>query len=85
MKPCPLTNDAQKRIAATELTAGMAQEFPRGVAQPALRALASAGYRRLEDLVGVSERDLAQLHGIGPKALQAIREALQQKWKSLAK
>lgn len=85
MKPCPLTTDVKKRAAAVELTAGMEQHFPRGVAQPALRALARAGYRRLDDLAGVRESDLAKLHGIGPKALRALREALDKKGKSFAR
>jgi len=50
--------------------------FPRGVAAPARRALASAGYHRLEDLNGASEAKLAKLHGMGPNALTALGEAL---------
>lgn len=52
------------------------EAFPSGVAAPARRALASAGYHRLEDLNGASEKELAKLHGMGPKALTALREAL---------
>ena len=51
-------------------------DFPRGLAQPALRALASGGYTRLDQLTRVSERQLAQLHGMGPNALGKLREAL---------
>ncbi|MBW3629552.1 MAG: DNA-binding protein [Gemmatimonadetes bacterium] len=39
-------------------------------------ALAAAGYERLEQFVAVTEADLLQLHGIGPKAVATIREAL---------
>ncbi|HSJ54699.1 MAG TPA: helix-hairpin-helix domain-containing protein [Anaerolineae bacterium] len=50
--------------------------LPPGLARPAQRALAAAGYRRLEQLAEVSEAELKQLHGIGPKALEQLRQAL---------
>lgn len=50
-------------------------EFPK-IGQPALRALAGAGIMRLEQLTGYSESEIRQLHGIGPKALKMLREAL---------
>lgn len=52
-------------------------DFPVGLAQPARRALAAAGYSRLEQLTQVSEAELKQLHGMGPKALEQLRTALQ--------
>jgi uncharacterized protein YdhG (YjbR/CyaY superfamily) len=51
--------------------------FPK-LAQPALRALATAGYNHLEQLAGVQESALKKLHGIGPNALVALRAALSQ-------
>jgi hypothetical protein len=50
--------------------------FPSGIGAPATRALANAGYTRLEELAGVPARELAALHGMGPKALGVLREAL---------
>ncbi len=47
-----------------------------GLSQPAQRALKAAGYTRLEQLAGVSEADLLALHGVGPKAIAALRQAL---------
>lgn len=49
--------------------------FPK-LAQPALRALAGAGYDHLEQLDGIPEASLAGLHGIGPNALAKLREAM---------
>jgi hypothetical protein len=43
---------------------------------PARRALANAGYTRLEQLVTLSRRELGALHGIGPTAVTALRAAL---------
>jgi hypothetical protein len=53
-----------------------AGDLPAGLSQPAQRALAGAGYRRLEQLTDVRESELRQLHGIGPKALDLLRRAL---------
>ena len=52
-------------------------DFPPGLGQPALRALRGAGYTRLEQLAAVTESDLGELHGMGPKALGILRAALQ--------
>jgi hypothetical protein len=54
------------------------------LAKPAQRALAGAGYVRLEQLTRVSEAQLLQLHGMGPKALEQIRRALAAKGQSFA-
>jgi deazaflavin-dependent oxidoreductase (nitroreductase family) len=51
-------------------------DFPAGLSQPALRALDSAGYTRLEQLVQVTESDLHKLHGMGPKGINLLRSAL---------
>lgn len=53
--------------------------FPKGVAQPALRALVGAGYKTLDDLTKVKEADLAKLHGMGPKAIGLIKAALKKR------
>ena len=50
--------------------------WPSGVSQPAIRALNAAGYFRLEELSGASESTLLTLHGMGPKAIRVIKEAL---------
>jgi uncharacterized protein YdhG (YjbR/CyaY superfamily) len=52
--------------------------FPK-IGAPATRALEAAGYTRLEQLTKVSEAELGQLHGMGPKALGILREALKEK------
>lgn len=58
--------------------------WPTGLAKPAQRALAGAGYVRLEQLSRVSEKELLQLHGMGPKALRLLRDALAEKGWSFA-
>jgi dihydrofolate reductase len=51
-------------------------DLPADLAGPARRALAAAGYTRLEQLTQVSEAELGRLHGMGPKALEQLRRAL---------
>lgn len=51
-------------------------DLPLGLAKPALRALEGAGYIQLEQFTKVSESEILQLHGMGPKALEQIRRAL---------
>lgn len=59
-------------------------DLPIELANPARRALVGAGYRRLEQLTDVSEAEVKQLHGIGPKALDQLRRALGAKGLSFA-
>ena len=46
------------------------------IGAPATRALAGAGYTTLRQLAGVPRSELAELHGMGPKALRIIEAAL---------
>jgi len=46
------------------------------IGAPATRALNSAGYGSLSALAGVPRSVLAGLHGVGPKALRVIEQAL---------
>jgi CubicO group peptidase (beta-lactamase class C family) len=58
--------------------------LPTGLSQPARRALAAAGYTRLEQLTEVSEAEVMKLHGMGPKALERLRSALAAKGRGFA-
>jgi hypothetical protein len=51
-------------------------DLPTGIGKPARRALAGAGYVRLEQFTKLHEADVLRLHGMGPKALGIIRSAL---------
>ena len=52
------------------------QNLPSGLSKPAQRALANAGYTSLERLSQISEAELRRLHGMGPKAIEQLRQAL---------
>jgi hypothetical protein len=49
------------------------------LAAPAQRALAGAGITCLEDLSKWREADIAHLHGIGPNALNTLKQAMMEK------
>ena len=51
--------------------------FPKGISGPALRALNGAGVRSLRDLTRWTEAELGRLHGMGPKALGALKVAME--------
>lgn len=59
-------------------------DFPAKLAKPAQRALAGAGYVRLEQLTTITEIELLKLHGMGPKAIRQLRQALADKGLSFA-
>ena len=46
------------------------------ISQPAHRALANAGILSLQQLSGWTEKQLLQLHGLGPSAIPVIKAAL---------
>ena len=50
--------------------------FPK-IGAPATRALEAAGYTNMKQLTKVTEAELGQLHGMGPKALRILQETLQ--------
>jgi len=57
--------------------------FPKGIPAPATRALNGAGYTDLRQLAGVPAAELKRLHGMGPKALRLLQEALEEQGLSL--
>jgi hypothetical protein len=59
-------------------------DLPDGLAAPARRALAQAGYTRIDQFTELTEAEVRQLHGMGPKAMQQIRLALAAKGRSFS-
>ena len=53
------------------------EDLPRNIGAPATRALSAAGYTELRQLASVPVAELRKLHGVGPKALRLLQEALQ--------
>lgn len=68
----------------SESPAGSATDFPDRLSNPAKSALAHAGYTHLEQLAQVSAKEIGGLHGMGPKGVGMLREALAKQGLSFA-
>ncbi len=53
-------------------------DFPK-IGSPATRALEHEGYTQLKQLTKLSEAELSQMHGVGPKAVRILKEAMKAK------
>ncbi|KIH99570.1 hypothetical protein LP52_06760 [Streptomonospora alba] len=51
-------------------------EFPSSIGKVARRELAVHGLTRYAQLADRSERELLDIHGVGPKAIRILREEL---------
>lgn len=54
-------------------------DFPQKLGAPALRALANAKIKGLSQLGRYTEKEIADLHGMGPKGMVMLKEALKKK------
>ncbi len=61
-----------------ELADQPADNLPK-LSQPARRALAAVGVTQLEHLTSHTEREIKNLHGMGPSGMKQLHEALKQK------
>ena len=51
-------------------------DLPDGLSNPARRALATIGITQLDQITAHREKDILNLHGMGPKGIRILREAL---------
>ncbi|WP_413452603.1 helix-hairpin-helix domain-containing protein [Georgenia phoenicis] len=58
-------------------------DLPR-IGRPATNALLERGVTSLEQVAAMSERELLALHGVGPRAVRLLREALAARGRDLA-
>jgi len=82
LSQCELLASPRRRADALRRTVSIQPNFPPGLAQPGLRALAAAGLTRLADLAKVRETDLMKFHGMSPKAMAVLRTGLKERGKS---
>lgn len=64
------------RLASDAQTSLIKDQFPPGIAQPALRALYAAGVQSLDELNRMTKSQLSSLHGMGPSAVRRLEAAL---------
>lgn len=79
---------APKRLAASLAEAdsaapGEVGDLPSSIGRAATRALAGAGIRTMDDVAARSEKELLAMHGVGPKAIRILTEALEERDLSL--
>ncbi|WP_020659665.1 hypothetical protein [Amycolatopsis benzoatilytica] len=72
---------APKRLAAPVAAAGLAVagevgDLPKAIGSPATRALHGAGITTLAQIAERPDAELLALHGVGPKAVRLLRDAL---------
>ncbi|WP_174184316.1 hypothetical protein [Nocardia barduliensis] len=79
---------APKRLAAPMIAAETADvavgDLPTAIGNPARRALAAVGITTLARVAESTEAQLLAMHGVGPKAVRVLREALRSSGRSLA-
>ena len=72
---------APKRLAAQAAAADTAAadavgDLPKAIGRPATQALVGAGVTTLTQVAQISDAELLAMHGVGPKAVRILREAL---------
>lgn len=60
-------------------------DFPKNLAAPALRALLNAKITTLKQVAKFTEVEISELHGMGPKALGQLKEAVRARGVTFAK
>lgn len=61
----------------------MPYELP-AIGRPATSALVTAGLTSLDAVAGLTEKQLLAMHGVGPKAVRILREALAERGQTFA-
>jgi len=70
---------ARRREALRGETPSGPDALPSSIGKPATRALLAAGVNDLKDVAGRSEQELLDLHGVGPRAIKILAEALRER------
>ena len=55
---------------------GKVGALPRAIGMPATQALIRAGNTNLAQVAGLTDAELLAMHGVGPRAVRLLREAL---------
>ena len=64
---------AENAAAAASLTAGQVGDLPAAIGRTTTRALADLGITSLDRIAAMSDRELLDIHGVGPKAVRLLR------------
>lgn len=77
-----VSKSSKKSPTKSAPSSGTTALLPKGVSQPATRALATIGVTKVDQLTKHREADVAVLHGMGPKALGILKAELEATGKS---
>jgi predicted flap endonuclease-1-like 5' DNA nuclease len=55
---------------------GEVGDLPKAIGGPATRALVGAGITTLAQIAAVTDAELLAMHGVGPRGVRILREAL---------
>ena len=67
------------QAAGESATPGSVGDLPAGIGRPAARALAAADITTLAEVSRRTERQLLAMHGVGPRAVRLLAEALHER------
>lgn len=67
---------AAQVVAGETASAGDVGDLPKAIGRPATQALVSAGITSLDQVSELTEAELKSLHGVGPRAVRILAEAL---------
>ena len=67
---------AAQVAAADAVAAGEVGDLPKAIGRPATQALVSAGITTLAQVAELTDAELLAMHGVGPKAVRILGEAL---------
>jgi hypothetical protein len=67
---------AEQVAAGDTATPGEIGDLPKAVGGPATRALTGAGITTLAQVAALTDAELLAMHGVGPRAVRILREAL---------
>ena len=67
---------AAQAAAADTAAAGEVRDLPKAIGRPATQALINAGITTLTQVAQLTEAELLAMHGVGPKTVRILSEAL---------
>ncbi len=77
LRHAPKELAAQAR-AGENASAGAVGDLPKAIGRPATRALVGVGITTLDQVAELTEAELKDLHGVGPKAIRILADALRE-------
>ncbi|WP_449064796.1 hypothetical protein [Planomonospora algeriensis] len=72
----PDDHDGPRPASHDRAASGEVGDLPKAIGRPATQALADVGLTTLAQIAELTEAELLAMHGVGPKAVRVLREAL---------